>query len=52
MADEQEQAILPVEQDTVPFYDRRIIAAQFARWTYSGTVGTMCDVLQLEREGR
>jgi hypothetical protein len=28
LLDEQEQAIIPVEQDTVPFYDRQIIAAR------------------------
>ena len=52
MADEQEQAILPVEQDTVPFYDRQIIAARLPDGRIAASLRNMCDALQLERQGQ
>src|SRR5689334_4125702 len=49
MPDEQEQAIVPVEQDTVPFYDRQIIAARLPDGRIAASLRNMCDALQLER---
>jgi hypothetical protein len=49
MPDEQEQAIIPVEQDTVPFYDRQIIAARLPDGRIAASLRNMCDALQLDR---
>src|SRR5690349_2387795 len=47
MPDEQVQAIIPVEQDTVPFYDRQIIAARLPDGRIAASLRNMCDALQL-----
>ena len=49
MQDEQEQAIIPVEQDSVPFYDRQIIAARLPDGRIAASLRNMCDALQLDR---
>jgi antirepressor protein len=49
MPDEQEQAIIPVEQDTVPFYGRQIIAVRLPDGRIAASLRNMCDALQLDR---
>jgi hypothetical protein len=43
MPDEQEQAIIPVEQDTVPFYNRQIIAARLPDGRIAVSLRNMCS---------
>ena len=52
LSDEQEQAIIPVEQDTVPFCDRQTIAARLPDGRIAASLRNMCDALQLERQGQ
>jgi hypothetical protein len=50
--DEPEQAIVPVEQDTVTFYDRQIIAARLPDGRIAAALRPMCEALQLARVGQ
>ena len=49
MPDEPEQALVPVEQDTVTFYDRQIIAVRLPDGRIAAALRPMCEALQLDR---
>ncbi|HEX9413750.1 MAG TPA: phage antirepressor N-terminal domain-containing protein [Ktedonobacterales bacterium] len=52
MPDEPGQAIVPVEQDTVTFYDRQIIAVRLPDGRIAAALRPMCEALQLDRAGQ
>ena len=52
MPDEPEQALIPVEQDVVPFDSQTIVAVRLPDGRIAATLRHMCEALQLDRYGQ